>query len=142
MAAYYPEAAGDIEYGTTKLTMQETRDYLLLIRDGMCRICPYEAVFDVGCKYNRFWMYEPADKGAVRALHLHLTRVARESPEGSIIALDYEEMRETIHAACAEEGYSRYSAITQSIHRTLTRSQQASTQDFLEWLKGGADVWK
>ena len=142
MAAYSPQAAGDIDFEARKLTMQETRDYLLLLRDGTCRICPYEAAFEDGCKYNRFWLYEPEDRSSVRALHLHITRCARDSPEGSIVALDYEEMRGVIESGCAVRGYERHAIIAQTIHRTLTKTQQSSTQDFIEWLKGGADVWK
>lgn len=122
--------------------MQGTRDYLLLLRGDQCRICQYAEAFQTGGEYNAFWLDEPHGESIIRALHLHITRCARESPEGSAVALDYEEMRGTIESAEELQGYDRHALINQTIHKTLTRAPQTSTQDFMQWLKGGSDVWK
>ena len=142
IAATYPQAAQGIDREAKKLTMQGTRDYLFLLRGDKCRICPYADAFRSGSDDNAFWLNSPNDTGTILAMHLHIIRCARDSPEGSVVALDFEEMRDTIKSADELQGYDCHALINQSIHRTLTHTPQTSTQDFMLWMKGDTDVWK
>lgn len=141
MAAYHPEAASSIEAQTGKLTMQDTRDYLLLLRNGQCRICAYADVFQPDSPEGAFWMEEPGDPATVRALHLHLTRRARDSPDGSVTVLDYAVMRDKVENISSMPYEKRQAAVNSAVHYSLTHTQFCSTADFIGWLKGGDGIW-
>lgn len=133
IAAYHPEVAEAIEDESKKLILQSTREYLLLIRDGQCRISPYSAVFQEGSPDNLFWVEAPAQERSVWAMHLHLTRMSRDSPEGSIVMLDYYELRYAIQCGVSPEAEA---------HRTLTRATICSTPKYIQWLKGSDETWR
>ena len=140
-AAYHPEAEKSIEAEAGKLTMQDTRDYLFLLRDGQCRISPYAEVFRTNGPEYQFWIDEPQDPASVRALHLHLTRRARDSPDGSAVVLDFPRMQETVENIHSMPYDKRQAAINSTIHYSLTHTTLCSTADFIGWLKGGDPVW-
>lgn len=87
IAAYHPEARESIERASQALDCQTTREYLLLLRRGQCRVCRFEDAFQRDSPDNLFWLDTPS--GDELALHLHITRNARHSPEGSAVVLDY-----------------------------------------------------
>lgn len=142
IAAYHPEAEKSIEREAQKLTMQGTRDYLLLLQDGASRICPYADAFISDSPDNLFWLGPPRDAASVRALHLHVTRVARNSPEGSVVMPGHAELSDTIGRVSRLPEQQRREVISVETRQSLTRARLCSTVEFIKWLKGGDEVWR
>ncbi len=117
--------------------MQETRDYLFLLRDDQCCISPFFHVFRKEGREYDFWMDAPGKTETICALHLHINRMARDSPKGSVIMLNYYGVRHAIEKISTLNEQDRQLQIAKAVHSSLTRTQQCSTLDFISWLKGG-----
>lgn len=140
IAAYHPEVRESIERASQALDCQTTREYLLLLRRGQCRVCRFEDAFQRDSPDNLFWLDTPS--GDELALHLHITRNARHSPEGSAVVLDYAAMAKSIRCIMELPDEERAAAVRGFAHRSLTHVQLCSTLDFIQCIKGGGDGWK
>ena len=60
IAAYHPEARESIERASQALDCQTTREYLLLLRRGQCRVCRFEDAFQRDSPDNLFWLDTPS----------------------------------------------------------------------------------
>lgn len=136
MAAYHPKAGADVLREAEKLSMQGTREYLLLLRDGACRICPFTDVLTEDSSANLFWretakghLYCP---GAAPACYPRRARL----PEGSVVTLDYGDVLRSMEQTAMPSEQERKAAASEMARHSLTRCRLCSTLDFIQWLKG------
>lgn len=129
-----PVLAASVDMAIDRLRQCRQKDYLLLVRCGLCLLTDLESV----CADRRGWL---SCQGPGMALYLHVDQIVAGDPCGSVTVLDYPAVIEEAAVLSNLSTAQRMQYLRQLRRRWRHWPQYCTMREFIQFLKRGDSSW-